>query len=142
LEIGNEPDLHVHHGLRPSLYSFPQYVREFKGYVHTLKGDAKTETLPLAGPAFVTRGWDLHLGSFLTAVGASRLSLTTLHYYPFDRCSATGAAGATVANLLAESTMATMARPFAGYAATARSHRQTLQMGEINSVACHGKAGV
>jgi hypothetical protein len=38
--------------------------------------------------------------------------------------------------------MATMARRFAGYAAIARSHHQTLHMDEINSVACHGKAGV
>jgi hypothetical protein len=35
-----------------------------------------------------------------------------------------------------------MARRFARYAAIARSHRQPLQMDEINSVACHGKAGV
>src|SRR5207253_8567501 len=72
----------------------------------------------------------------------SRLGFTTLHYYPFARCSATSAARATIANLLAERTMSTMARQFSDYTATARSHRQTLQMDEINSVSCHGKAGV
>jgi hypothetical protein len=82
------------------------------------------------------------LGSFITGIGVSRLGFTTLHYYPFDRCSATSAAQATISNLLAESTMSTMARRFAGYAAIARSHRRTLHMDEINSVACHGKAGV
>jgi hypothetical protein len=142
LEIGNEPDLYGHHGLRPSSYSFAQYVREFRGYVNALKGDARTAALPLVGPAFITREWERLLGSFITGIGASRLGFTTLHYYPFDRCSATGAAQATIATLLAESTMATMARQFAGYAAIARSHHQTLHMDEINSVACHGKAGI
>jgi hypothetical protein len=142
LEIGNEPDLYSHHGLRPSSYSFAQYVREFSSYIKALKRDAHTAALPLVGPAFITRAWERLLGSFITGIGASRLGFTTLHYYPFDRCSATSVAQATISNLLAESTMATMARRFAGYAAIARSHHQTLHMGEINSVACHGKAGV
>jgi hypothetical protein len=142
LEIGNEPDLYGHHGLRPSSYSFAQYVREFNTYGHALKGDARTAALPLSGPAFITRGWERLLGSFIIGTGTSRLRFTTLHYYPFDRCSATSAAKATISNLLAESTMSIMARQFARYAATARSHHQPLHMDEINSVACHGKAGV
>jgi hypothetical protein len=142
LEIGNEPDLYGHHGLRPSSYAFAPYVHEFSGYVSALKGDARTAALPLVGPAFITREWERLLGSFIIGTGARRLGFTTLHYYPFDRCSATSAAQATISNLLAESTMATMARQFAGYTAIARSHHQTLQMDEINSVACHGKAGV
>jgi hypothetical protein len=142
LEIGNEPDLYSHHGLRPSSYSFAQYVREFRSYVNPFKADARATALPLVGPAFITQDWDRQLGSFITGIGASRLGFTTLHYYPFDRCSTTSAAKATISNLLAESTMSTMARQITDYAATARSHRQPLQMDEINSVACHGKAGV
>jgi hypothetical protein len=117
-------------------------VREFRAYVNALRGDARTAALPLVGPAFITREWERLLSSFITGIGASRLGFATLHYYPFDRCSTTSAAQATIPDLLAESTMATMARQFAGYAAIARSHHQILHMDEINSVACHGKAGV
>jgi hypothetical protein len=92
LEIGNEPDLYGHHGLRPSSYSFAQYVREFRGYVNALRGDARTAALPLVGPAFITREWERLLSSFITGIGASRLGFATLHYYPFDRCSTTSAA--------------------------------------------------
>jgi len=141
LEIGNEPDEYSNHGLRPAGYSLPRYLREFDGYADVLARDPRARMLPLVGPAFVTTAWDHWLNLFLAGERAARLRLVALHYYPFSACGTRDAAGATPDALLSAGTIATMTARFAPSVASARAHGLALQMDELNSVSCHGKAG-
>ncbi len=142
LEIGNEPDIYSQHRLRPSSYSIARYLHDVKGYVNMLKGSARTARVPLVGPSFVTQDWDRYVGRFVATVRARSLAFLTLHYYPFSACSVPSAAGATGAALLSESVMSSLSLRFSHDIAVARSYGLPLRLDEINSVSCHGKAGV
>lgn len=142
LEIGNEPDIYSQYHLRPPRYSFAHYLHEFEGYVKMLKGSARTDTLPLVGPAFVTQEWDRQVGPFVAATGAHNLAFLTLHYYPFSACSIPSAAAATDIALLSDGIMTALAQRFSRDVAVARAYGLPLRVGETNSVSCHGKAGV
>lgn len=142
LELGNEPDEYANHDLRPAGYTLQRYVPQLDRYIDVFTHGRRLRALPLVGPAFVTAAWDAQLARFLAAPGAGRLNVITLHQYPFSACTAHSAARASLGALLSESTMAHMAHQFAPLVAVARSHGRPAQMDEMNSVSCHGKAGV
>lgn len=142
VEIGNEPDIYSQHRLRPPSYSIARYLHDVKRYVRILKGSARTATVPLAGPSFVTQDWDRYVGRFVATVGARNLAFLTLHYYPFSACSIPSAASATGAALLSESVMSSLSQRFSRDVGVARSYGLPLHLDETNSVSCHGKAGV
>jgi len=142
LEIGNEPDFYSRIGLRPPSYSLGRYIGEFNGYVTALENDRQTRDLPLVGPAFFIGAWAPRLGRFIDGVGSRHLSFVTLHYYPFSVCGVANRANATIPHLLSPNTISTMQRQLASALRLARSRGLALRVDEMNSVSCHGKAGV
>ncbi|MGH9401386.1 MAG: glycosyl hydrolase family 79 C-terminal domain-containing protein [Terriglobia bacterium] len=75
LQIGNEPDLFSHNGLRNRNYTYPDYLREFQRFAKAIR--KRLPNIPFAGPdVAVQTSW---AGEF--AGGPERPVLLTQHYY-------------------------------------------------------------
>lgn len=75
-QIGNEPDLYNHNGLRPSTYGFSDYFAEWQRFADAIR--KRVPNAPLAGPdvAYKT-DW---VSSFAKSAGAE-VSFLSGHYY-------------------------------------------------------------
>ena len=146
LEIGNEPDLYPSHvwyrgrggqsvRARSSTYNFEDYLRQFRRWSRALVFD------PLAGPAFAGP-WLDDLGPFTAA--APGLSVVTAHRFPLSACQHDPRAAGfpTVSGLLSNAASGGLARQLARYVARAHARGLPFRVGEMNSVACGGRAGV
>lgn len=75
LQIGNEPDLYSHNGLRNRNYGYPDYLREFQQFAGTIR--KRLPNIPFAGPdAAIQTNWTAEF-----ADGPERPVLLTRHYY-------------------------------------------------------------
>ncbi len=147
LEIGNEPDLygglpwyrdlqgHVFRS-RPRGYDLSAYTREFSRW------HAALPKLPLAGPAVSGPSWMSGLGRFLAA--APGIAVVTYHRYPLLACVSNPASQLypSIPNLLSDSSSIGLAEPVAPYVAIAHARGLQFRIGELNSAACRGSAGV
>lgn len=79
LEIGNEPDLFMHNGLRPANWDYADYLQQFKAYVQAIR--ARTPDAPLSGPTTCCSAGKKWYPHFLSAE-ASQLIMATFHNYP------------------------------------------------------------
>ena len=147
LEIGNEPNWYA---------TLPWYRnsagrlimgRSSSYDVRTFAGEfaAMRERLPrvaLAGPAVGTLGWLTSLRGLLAA--EPTLRVVTVHRYPLNRCFTNPGSPnyPTVANMLSTFASRGLADGITRYVTIAHQRRDTFRIGEINSVACGGKAGV
>jgi Glycosyl hydrolase family 79 C-terminal beta domain len=155
-EVGNEPDIFASHPsysdsltgqtvfVRPSGYSFANYLGEFDTFATALEG--LSQPVPLGGPVFTTSvyGWMQYLPSFLAAQ-APRLKTVTYHRYPLSACSWStpgSATDPTIANLLADKSAQGLAQAVAPFVTQASSYGKPLRITEINSVSCGGKDSV
>lgn len=147
IEIGNEPDLYARDPwyrtragevgfARAPGYSLGAFIADFRRFAHALRG------LPLAGPAFAWLPWMGGLGDFLATDPG--VALVTFHRYPLRRCrqSAASPLYGSIANLLSGFASAGLAEPVARFAAMAHAHGRPFRVDELNSVSCHGMAGV
>jgi hypothetical protein len=76
-QIGNEPDLYEHNGLRPAGYGANAFIAEWKRYAATIR--ARAGDVPLAGPDIAYKqDW---LEAFARAA-ASEVKFLSDHYYP------------------------------------------------------------
>lgn len=152
-EFGNEPDLYPsetlfgHTPIRPRGYSWPNLVSDWNGYTSAFKGNATTAPVPLVGPSYDDSAdvWrNSYLAPFLDGVGPSNLGIATVHEYPTDTCSKKDAKATTISALLAESLMSSYVSMVTknNWVSNANSRGLPLQLGETNSTACGGKAGV
>ncbi|MBV8332958.1 MAG: hypothetical protein JO192_09510 [Candidatus Eremiobacteraeota bacterium] len=147
-EFGNEPDLYPsetlygHHRIRPSGYSWPNVVADWKPYVVAFKGDPATARFALIGPAYDDSSdvWrNAYLAPFARGVGARNLGFLTVHDYPTYTC---GGHRVTVAQLLSPQLVALYRQQARGWIATAGRLGLPLVLGETNSTACGGQNGV
>jgi hypothetical protein len=75
LQIGNEPDLYYRNGLRPSTYTYADYIQEWKKYADAVR--KRTPSAPLGGPDIGNHpAW---VDSFAEDVPYAKL--LTSHYY-------------------------------------------------------------
>jgi hypothetical protein len=76
-EIGNEPDGYVQKGLRPSTYTFSEFVAEWSGFASAIR--QKVPNAPLSGPAvsYEVATWTVPFA----ALKARDIKLLTQHYY-------------------------------------------------------------
>jgi len=147
LEIGNEPDLYgglawyvdlqgqTFQARRPG-YDLADFTRDISRW------RAALPRVPLAGPALSGPGWMSGLGSFLAAEPG--LGVVTYHRYPMIACVSdpTSPAYPSIANMLADSSTTGLAEPVASYVALAHARGLPFRIGELNSAACEGRAGV
>jgi hypothetical protein len=153
-EIGNEPDLYAKHGyytdsttgatvnLRPSTYSFNDYLSEFSNYATTLKNSFSTLP-PLSGPVFTSYQWMQYLPTFLDKQTAM-VNAITYHRYPLNACGVDpGSANyPTIFQLLSDKSSYNLAQGVEPFVKQASSYGRKLWLSEINSVACGGASGV
>lgn len=149
-EFGNEPDLYSSETffgrtkIRPPGYSWPNLVSDWNPYVSAFKGNGTTAAVPVVGPAYDDSSdvWrNLYLAPFLDGVGPTHLGIATVHEYPTDTCSGKGL---KISDLLAESLMSSYISLVTtnNWVSNANSRGLPLELGETNSTACGGKAGV
>ncbi|MDQ6817365.1 MAG: glycosyl hydrolase family 79 C-terminal domain-containing protein [Actinomycetota bacterium] len=146
LEIGNEPEAYRllwyfdanGHSVpgRPPGYGFKQYRREFSR-LRLLLGD-----VALAGPATGSPSWLANVSRFITA--EPTLREVTFHYYPLSRCVNNPASPQypTVSNLLSWGATQGLVSGLSRYTTLAHRHGVVFRVDELNSVTCHGRAGV
>ena len=147
LEIGNEPDLygvfpwyrdargHLHKA-RGRGYKLAAYTKQFTQWSRVLP------SIPLAGPAVSGPTWMKGLGGFIHA--EPRLGMVTYHRYPLRECTTNPSDPSypSIPHLLADSSSSGLAKPLAGFAATAHHHRKPFRVAEMNSASCEGAKGV
>jgi hypothetical protein len=134
IEIGNEPDLYSRNGDRPSSYTFSDYLGDF--------GKWRAQILPLLPPGLKLMGpsWSLmkslpNLPAFL-AQEQNHLSVVSQHYY--------GGTGKTNPPdyLLQDSPATKGAKAVAPSVLLAHQAGLPFRMGEMNTIAGGGQAGV
>lgn len=135
LEIGNEPDLYDRNGLRPTTYTFQDYLNDFDTWKAAIE-PILPANVKLAGPAWAATASLANLPAFLSAEAPS-LSVVTQHYY------ATNPGANPPADVLLQPKMATQ-EPDAVAAAVSEAHASGLQfrMGELGSVDDQGIEGI
>jgi hypothetical protein len=99
-EIGNEPNLFPHHGVRPRSYNFKDYSSDFNTWLQALKPVFNGHTWA-AGPALAGHKWTADLPHFIREEHGS-LALVTQHNYAMNACAPPRRAPkyASIANLL------------------------------------------
>jgi hypothetical protein len=135
LELGNEPNAYVQHGLRPASWTLSQYSSQVAAYRRAIAKAAPG--VPLAGP-------DVSGSRAFERWGrreAIRLhpALLTGHHYPLG-CHDVPAP--TIAGLLSAQVRQAEAVSLRRYMSVSRAARIRLRLDETNTVSCGGRAGI
>jgi hypothetical protein len=135
IEIGNEPDLYLFHGLRPPPYRYPQYLADFNEW--------KTNIMPLLpqgtklmGPSWASPS-SLDYAQAFDSTEASSLTNFSQHYYVAD-----GLAINPEDILLTPSAASAGANVVSAAVTTAHGFGIPFRMGEMNSLYDGGEAGI
>lgn len=142
LEIGNEPDLFMGNGLRPSTWGYADFRREFEAYLHAIR--ARTPHAPISGPTTCCSAGLKWFPQFLTDEG-SQLVMATFHNYPMSasrHLSPTSPRYPTIQRMLSPELMNRVAREIGRLAREAHAHHLPLRIAEANSASSGGKNGV
>ena len=135
IEIGNEPDMYVYNGLRPSPYTFAEYLSDFSEW--------KTNIMPLLpqgtklmGPSFASPNSLVNAHAFDSAEAGS-LKYFSHHYYVAD------GRGTNAEDILLTPSAATAgANVVASAVTSAHGYGIPFRMGEMNSLYDGGEAGI
>ncbi len=141
LEIGNEPNLYVTQGRRPSTYTHDTFIDEWKAYADAIRGNAGTASLRFVGPAYGARSqWFDLLPSFISSAG-DRLSGggVSIHDYPLTRCNGEVH---TVADLMADAAIDESQKKESVAAEAAAVSGAGLIVDQAGSISCNGTDGV
>jgi hypothetical protein len=135
IELGNEPDAYLRHGLREAPWTFAQYGAQ----AHTYLGSIATLTpgLPLAGPD--VSGSAVFLGWGSGEALQLKPSLLTGHHYPLG-CH--DSASPSIERLLSVDTRRAEDASLDRYMRVARLAGIGFRLDETNSVSCGGRAGI
>ena len=133
VELDNEPDLDVRNGYRPANWTYTDWLMETAGYQTTL---APYLTAPqLVVSAESGRTWDPGIPALMTQL-SGQLSTFTAHLYALEACDTTP----TIPQLMQD---LSTARYFSRYGALVKTlYPVPVRVGEVNTVACGGFAGV
>jgi hypothetical protein len=138
LEIGNEPDLFMHNGLRPSTWNYADYLRQFKAYVQTIR--ARTPDAPISGPTTCCRAGRKWYPHFLETE-APQLVMATFHNYPLGaspHLPRSSPRYPTIERLLSPKSMNGVADEVLELVQDARAHHLPFRMAEANSESYDG----
>jgi hypothetical protein len=138
LEIGNEPDLYMHNGLRPSTWDYADYLRQFKAYVQAIR--ARTPDAPISGPTTCCRAGRKWYPHFLIAE-APQLVMATFHNYPLGaspHLPRSSPRYPTVQRLLSAKSMNKVADEVRQLVRDAQAHHLPFRMAEANSESYDG----
>jgi hypothetical protein len=135
IEIGNEPDLYGDNGMRPSPYTYGDYLADFNRWKTNIMPVLPTGT-KLMGPSCANTGWLSDVQSYESAE-AGALTIFSKHYYV-----ANGKANNPDDILLTPS--AATSGPNTVSAAVAATHLKGIpfRMGEMNSLYNGGEEGI
>jgi len=135
LEIGNEPDHFVHHGLRAPGYDVDRYLAEVDEYRPAIARSAPG--LGLAGPDVVSPSSSLR---WVRAEAAhEHPALLTAHFYPLGHC---GSYVPTISALLSSGVRRAEAATLTLGVELERETGIPFALDETNDVACGGEPGV
>jgi hypothetical protein len=135
IELGNEPDTYLRHGLRQAPWTFAQYGAQARAYLRAIATDGPP--IPLAGPD--VSGSSAFLGWGGAEAARLRPALLTGHHYPLG-CHELPAP--SVARLLSPETRRAEDVSLARYTAVARAGGVAFRLDETGSVSCGGRSGV
>ena len=141
LEFGNEPNLYVAQGRRPSSYTHDAFIKEWKAYADAIHGNASTSSMRFVGPAYGARSpWFDLLPAFLSSAG-DRLAggAVSIHDYPLTRCNGEVH---TVEDLMADGAIAESAKKESKAAEAAAMSGAGLIVDQAGSISCNGTDGV
>jgi Glycosyl hydrolase family 79 C-terminal beta domain len=142
LEIGNEPDLFMHNGQRPSTWGYSDFRREFEAYLHAVR--SRTPGAPISGPVTCCKAGREWFPTFLSDEG-SELLMATFHNYPMSasrKLSPDSPRYPTIPRMLSPELMSGVAKEILQLAQDAHAHQLPLRMAEVNSASSGGKNGV
>ncbi len=133
VELDNEPDLYVTDGYRSSNWTYTDYLTETAGYQTTFAPYLTAPQLVVSAEA--GRVWDPGVPALMTQL-QGQISTFTAHLYALTACSNTP----TIAQLMQD---LSTARFFSRFGALVQTLSPvSVRVGETNSVACGGFAGV
>ncbi len=133
VELDNEPDLYVRNGYRPSNWTYTDFLTETAGYQTTFAPYLTAPQLVVSAEA--GRVWDPGVPAMMTQL-QGQISTFTAHLYALTACSNTP----TIPQLMED---LSTARYFSRYSALVKTLSPVpVRVGEANSVACGGFAGV
>jgi len=142
LEIGNEPDLFMDNGQRPSTWGYKDFRKEFDAYFHAIR--SRTPGAPISGPVTCCKAGRKWFPHFLQDED-SRLVMATFHNYPMSASrtlSPNSPRYPTITRMLSPELMAGVAKEIHQLALDAHEHHLPLRMAEVNSASSGGKNGV
>jgi Glycosyl hydrolase family 79 C-terminal beta domain len=142
LEIGNEPDLFMHNGQRPSTWGYGDSRKEFEAYLHAIR--SRTPGAPISGPVTCCKAGLEWFPEFLSDEG-SELLMATFHNYPMSASrtlSPDSPRYPTIPRMLSPELMSGVAKEIHQLAQNANAQHLPLRMAEVNSASSGGKNGV
>ncbi len=135
VEIGNEPDAYLRHGLRSPPWTPARYGAQFRSYRTAIGRLAPG--VALAGPG--VSGSHSFVRWAQAIARTQRPALLTGHHYPLG-CRQVPQP--SIARLLSAQTRRRAAASLARYMSLSHSRRIPFRMDEANSVSCGGRAGI
>jgi Glycosyl hydrolase family 79 C-terminal beta domain len=142
LEIGNEPDLFMHNGQRPSTWGYDDFRKEFKAYFRAIR--SRTPEAPISGPVTCCSAGRKWFPRFLSDEGP-QLAMATFHNYPMSASrdlSPDSPRYPTIPRMLSPELMRRVAKEIHQLAQDAGAHHLPLRMAEVNSASSGGLNGV
>jgi hypothetical protein len=135
IEIGNEPDAYVRHGVRPKQWVISGYEAEVADYRSSIA--RLSPGIPLLGPD--SSGLETFERWGPSAAVGERLALLTAHHYPLS-CHERPAP--SVARLLDPGVRRLEERSLRDYASVSLASGLPFRLDEANTVSCGGRKGV
>lgn len=132
-EIGNEPNLFPHNGLRPTTYTYTNYLSDYNTFLDALLPVFEGHRLA-AGPTFTQLGYKFgNVPQFIQSE-SPHLALVTQHMYALNACQTNTSASnyASIANLLADNTSHSYATLLAPEIAAAQPYNIPVRMDEMS----------
>ncbi len=142
LEIGNEPDLFMHNGQRPSTWGYNDFRREFEAYVQAIR--SRSPDAPISGPTACCKAGLEWFPQFLDDEG-TQLVMANFHNYPMSASQTLSPSSPrypTIERMLSPELMSGVAKEMRQLAGEAHAHHLPLRMAEVNSASSGGKNGV
>ena len=141
VEVGNEVENYHDDGQRPPSWSYSSYVREWEAHVRGMEA-AGMPRGRVQGAVFCCNNseYNAALANYTQAYArAGVLASVSYHRYALGGC---GGKAVTMAELLADGAVDSVAAYVAPFAAAARGAGIPFRIGEGNSVSCGGRANV
>ncbi|SNS95895.1 hypothetical protein SAMN05421770_103229 [Granulicella rosea] len=144
-EVGNEPDLYVS-PTRTGTWNYSTFKTQYENTVASI--EAENTGIPMDAPVFSggsnSFSTTTNINDFINSEQA-HLGLFDLHYYAGNHCNGNSVAADYLMTSAAVNSTSMVSRPNNASTWLATLHgvsRSNFRIGEMNSIACQGQAGV